>query len=202
MWPVGVVVSISCRRPGRSGSASRPLSHSRLLAQPPHHRTHRTPGDQRGRSKSVPSQPASTASPCQATSFAPDTPQPRPSRCPDRPQRMLGAGLSAFVRQTRRCSLTVPRPRAAGCDITNVGKPSRGPRLAMRASSLAATGPVRRSRKVEAMTCLVCKSDTVEGHCPRTRPACAWYRCISCTTVIDVARRILWLPSHRVVRYG
>jgi hypothetical protein len=52
------------------------------------------------------------------------------------------------------------------------------------------------------MTCLVCKSDTVQGHCPRTRPACAWYRCNSCTTVIDVARRILWLPSHRVVQYG
>ncbi|MET0520606.1 MAG: hypothetical protein ABW156_01340 [Jiangellaceae bacterium] len=52
------------------------------------------------------------------------------------------------------------------------------------------------------MTCLVCKSDTVEGHCPRNGPACAWYLCINCTTVIDVARRILWLPSHRVVQYG
>jgi hypothetical protein len=57
-------------------------------------------------------------------------------------------------------------------------------------------------RKVKAMICLVCKSPTVEGHCPKTESACAWYRCMSCATVIDVARRILWLPSRRVVQYG
>ncbi len=52
------------------------------------------------------------------------------------------------------------------------------------------------------MTCLVCTSATLEGHCPRTGPGCAWYRCLSCRAVIDVARRTLRLASHEVVRYG
>jgi hypothetical protein len=54
----------------------------------------------------------------------------------------------------------------------------------------------------KAMTCLVCKNDSLEGHCPRTRPACAWYRCFTCSTVIDVARRLAWLPDHQVFRFG
>jgi hypothetical protein len=49
------------------------------------------------------------------------------------------------------------------------------------------------------MTCLLCKNDSVEGHCPRTKPACSWYRCDNCRAIIDVARRLAWLPGHQVV---
>ena len=52
------------------------------------------------------------------------------------------------------------------------------------------------------MTCLVCKNDSLEGHCGRLRSACSWYRCLSCSTVIDVARRLARLPGDRVVPLG
>jgi hypothetical protein len=52
------------------------------------------------------------------------------------------------------------------------------------------------------MTCFMCKTETLTGHCDKPRAACAWYRCLSCSTVIDVARRLAWLPSHRVVELG
>jgi hypothetical protein len=52
------------------------------------------------------------------------------------------------------------------------------------------------------MTCLMCKNDSLVGHCPRTRSACAWYSCFSCSTVIDVARRLAWFPGRAVVRLG
>jgi hypothetical protein len=56
--------------------------------------------------------------------------------------------------------------------------------------------------KVNAMTCVVCKNDSLEQHCGRLRSACSWYRCLSCSTVIDVARRLLRLPGDRIVPLG
>ncbi|MCW2823054.1 MAG: hypothetical protein JWQ67_650 [Marmoricola sp.] len=52
------------------------------------------------------------------------------------------------------------------------------------------------------MTCLMCKNHSVEAHCSRTQRTCAWYRCLSCNTVVDVARRLAWLPRGEVVRLG